>query len=78
MAVSTETAEPDARVTMSVAQFRKLAALLDHVASLAESDECAFAAPIDGIRFWVPLPYLEAERARHATQLAMAQGRFAY
>lgn len=52
---------PDAAVKMSVEQFAKLADLIDMVVDVAED---RFDAPIDGIRFWIPLPVFEAERAR--------------
>lgn len=51
------------KVEMAVAQFRKLAELLATTAHAAGERTDRFDAPIDGIRFWVPLAQLEAERA---------------
>ena len=75
-------AEPEAKVTMKVAQFRKLAHLVEALAGAADNDG-RFDAPIDGVRFWVPLPYLATERARYARMLASqpaapAHDRFAF
>lgn len=77
LAASAEAA-PDAMIRMKASQFRRLAELLGHVADQAARGDTGFAAPIDGIRFWVPLPYLEQERARFARlaserQSAMAE-----
>lgn len=54
------------KVEMTVPQFRKLAALLEFTARAARDGADRFDAPIDGIRFWVPLPQVEAERAEMA------------
>lgn len=62
-------ADAEKTVTMKVAQFRRLAQLLERLAGAASRDG-EFDAPIDGIRFWVPLPYLATERARFARMLA--------
>ncbi len=62
-------ADAEKNVTMKVAQFRKLAQLIEGLAGAA-SREGGFDAPIDGVRFWVPLPYLATERARFARMLA--------
>ena len=62
-------ADADKTVTMKVAQFRKLAQLIDHLAGVATGGG-GFDAPIDGVRFWVPLPYLANERARFARMMA--------
>ncbi len=59
---------PDGRVAMPAAQFQKLGQLLDYVVSHAQGEADRFDAPIDGIRFWVPLHYLELERARIAKE----------
>ncbi|MEH3099774.1 hypothetical protein [Sphingomonas adhaesiva] len=63
---ATATAKPDTHVTIPAAQFHKLGQLLDYVATRAQGEADRFDAPIDGIRFWVPLHYLELERARTA------------
>lgn len=63
---ATATMDPEVRVAMPAGQFRKLAQLLDYVTTRAQGDAERFDAPIDGIRFWVPLHYLEMERARIA------------
>ncbi|MEH3045549.1 hypothetical protein [Sphingomonas adhaesiva] len=63
---ATATMDPEVRVAMPAAQFQKLGQLLDYVATRAQGDADRFDAPIDGIRFWVPLHYLEMERARVA------------
>lgn len=79
---SVAAAGEDRTVTMRVDQFRRLAHLLGGVAAAADRDG-RFDAPIDGVRFWVPLQHLAAERARFAQMLAArapAQGadRFAF
>lgn len=63
---ATATMDPEMRVAMPAAQFQKLGQLLDYVATRAQDEADRFDAPIDGIRFWVPLHYLEMERARVA------------
>ena len=73
---------PDGEVTMKIAQFRKLAQLIDGLAGAASRDG-RFDAPIDGVRFWVPAQHLAAERARFAQMLAQrpaahAVDRFAF
>ncbi len=60
--------DPDVRVAMPAAQFHKLGQLLDYAAARAQGAADRFDAPIDGVRFWVPLHYLEMERARAAQQ----------
>ena len=69
MIASVETAGEDRTVTMRVDQFRRLAHLLGGVAAAADRDG-RFDAPIDGVRFWVPLQHLATERARFAQMLA--------
>ena len=66
---SVAAAAPDGEVTMKVAQFRKLAHLIDGLA-VSATRQSGFDAPIDGIRFWVPIHHLAAERARFAQMLA--------
>ena len=63
---ATSDSPEDAKVTMTAPQFRKLALLLRKTAQLAERELDRFDRPIDGIRFWVPLPRFEAERAKLA------------
>lgn len=63
---ATATMDPEVRVAMPAAQFQKLGQLLDYVTTRAQGEADRFDAPIDGIRFWVPLHYLELERARIA------------
>lgn len=69
MIASVAEAAPDAAVTMKVDQFRRLAGLLDALAGAA-SPPSNFDAPIDGVRFWVPIQHLAKERARFAQMLA--------
>ena len=56
-------AADEAKVEMAVPQFRKLAELLATTARAAGDGRDRFDAPIDGIRFWVPLPQFEEARA---------------
>ncbi|WP_375427546.1 hypothetical protein [uncultured Sphingomonas sp.] len=53
-------------VTLSAAHFAQLARLLAATADTAERRDEAFDRPVDGIRFWVPLPEMEAQRAELA------------
>ena len=84
MAAAIGTTAEDGVVTMKVHQFRRLAALLDAVAQRAgRCDGDCFHSPVDGIRFWIPLPEVEAERAqlaalREANQPAPYHDRFAF
>lgn len=56
---------PDGKVTIAIAQFRKLAALLEGLSGHAEAgyDSAVFDQPVEGIRFWVPAPEVERDRA---------------
>lgn len=48
-------------VRMSVDKFRGIAALLEELAtSTRVVDPDGFDAPVDGMRFWVPLPHYRA------------------
>ena len=54
---------PGGTVKMSGEQFARLAELIQHLAEQdSVSDVDSFCVPMDGIRWWVPLP--EFERAR--------------
>lgn len=66
---SVAAAGDDGAVTMRVDQFRRLAHLLGGVAAAADRAG-RFDAPIDGVRFYVPLQHLATERARFAQMLA--------
>lgn len=70
MLAATKDAAEGEKVTMTVPQFRKLARLLEATAHLAEREQDRFDAPIDGVRFWVPLPLHQAERAKLEQRLA--------
>ena len=58
---------PDGIVRLQRDQFAKLAALIETLAahSVAADRDC-FHAAVDGIRWWVPLPEVERDRAELA------------
>ncbi|MEG3123542.1 hypothetical protein [Sphingomonas sp. GB1N7] len=56
--------QPGGTVRISREQFVRLAGLIDKLAERGRRDDAeAFDAPVDGIRFWVPLPEFERTRA---------------
>ncbi len=71
-------AESAKQVSIAVADFRKLAALIEGLASAepAPADPDGFDVPVDGIRVWVPLPHFKAvvsEAAALRDELAFAR-----
>ena len=62
------TGAPSAKVELPVATFRQLADMIDRLAEVCENSQSAvypdcFAAPIDGIRWWVPKPEFDRLRS---------------
>ncbi len=57
MGVAIAKLEPGGTVRMSRDQFIRLARLIDHLTNQSmRPEQGSFAAPIDGICWWVPLP----------------------
>lgn len=55
--------QPGGTVRISREQFVRLAGLIDRLAARgSREDHEAFDAPVDGTRFWVPLPEFERTR----------------
>jgi hypothetical protein len=74
MTAAVRDAEEDGVVTMRAGQFRTLAALLERLAAQPAPQLLRMDAPIDGVRFWVPLPEFARIRA-HADAAIEEKGR---
>ena len=62
MVSAVEGGAPEAHITMQVIQFRQLALLLHRLADAVTAETGGFGAFVDGMRFWIPLAQVEAER----------------
>ncbi|PAX07882.1 hypothetical protein [Sphingomonas lenta] len=72
MLSATQDRDPESQVALTIEHFRRIAELLATLAREPAPDDDEFDAPLDGVRFWVPLPEIEAVRA----ELAALRGEY--
>ena len=67
---------PDTDVNMPLAAFRTIGHLLAKLADLAgtQAEAERFDAPVNGMRFWIPLPVHEAAQAELTALRQQQQG----